>query len=210
MRATEILRHEHRLIEKMLNTLDQLVSGSEAELLSRASALQDCLEFFIAFADQRHHAKEEDLLFPAMEAKGFSTDSGPTVVMRSEHVEGRALTAALKEAVSPLSDARRVRSLALQYTHFLREHIGKEDHCLFPMADALIGPATDADLQVGFARVDDQLRGSPLWKRWEALGVVLEPTASIPSPVTKSSCCSTGSKTGPEVSRARVAGRERP
>jgi hemerythrin-like domain-containing protein len=209
MKPTEILRSEHRLIERMLDVLDRLVAGSDADLHSRASALQDCLEFFIRFADQRHHAKEEELLFPVMEARGFSTGSGPTAVMRSEHVEGRALTAALNQAVSAPMDCTGVRKLARQYTSFLREHIGKEDHCLFPMADALMDEETDGELTRAFARVDEKLAASALWSRWEALGVALGTDGRVPAGRSGSGCCSTQKKAGPGMSRAPVAGRER-
>ncbi len=52
------------------------------------------------FADQCHHGKEEDLLFPAMEAAGIPRESGPIGVMLEEHNIGRQYVRGMAEAVS--------------------------------------------------------------------------------------------------------------
>ena len=90
MKPTEILSGEHRVIEQVLTCLERIAEQCAAEgRLDRTSAEQ-ALEFFRNFADRCHHGKEEVHLFPALEAKGFPRDGGPTGVMLHEHDQGRA------------------------------------------------------------------------------------------------------------------------
>jgi hemerythrin-like domain-containing protein len=143
MKVTDILMDEHRVIEQVLNCLEKLADRCEAgEKLDGTSALE-ALEFFRNFADRCHHGKEEGHLFPLLEARGFGRQSGPTSVMRHEHEEGRGLVAAMARDVERDTPREFVRH-ARTYVSLLREHIGKEDHCLFPMAAGILS-GTDAE-----------------------------------------------------------------
>ena len=62
-----------------------------------AADLDDAMDFIKTFADSCHHAKEEDLLFPAMGEAGFPSRGGPVGVMLMEHEQGRAGDLALVE-----------------------------------------------------------------------------------------------------------------
>ena len=85
MKPTEILSAEHRVIEQVLNCLEKMAAQAEKTgTLDKVSAT-DAVNFFRTFADQCHHGKEEAHLFPAMEAKGFPRQGGPTGVMLHEH-----------------------------------------------------------------------------------------------------------------------------
>ncbi len=143
MKATEILKQEHRLIEQVLDCLDEaacrLDDGEEID----ADFFIDAAEFVAVFSDGSHHRKEEDILFVAMTAKDMPQDSGPVAVMLQEHVEGRRLTAAFRSAAEQMktgdtSAAMDVIHNAMDYVNLLREHIFKEDNVLFPMADQLL------------------------------------------------------------------------
>jgi hemerythrin-like domain-containing protein len=143
MKATDILTDEHRVIEQVLTCLEKLADRCEAGgAFDRASALE-ALDFFRNFADRCHHGKEEGHLFPLLEARGVRREGGPTGVMLHEHEEGRGLLAAMARAVerdAPGEFARHARA----YTRLLREHIRKEDQCLFPMAAGILS-GTDAE-----------------------------------------------------------------
>jgi hemerythrin-like domain-containing protein len=153
MKATDILMDEHRVIEQVLNCLQKLAERCAAgETLDGVSALQ-ALDFFRAFADRCHHGKEEGHLFPLLEARGFARQSGPTGVMVHEHEQGRELVAAMAEAVernAPGEFARHARS----YIRLLRDHIRKEDHCLFPMAAGILSSADAESLALRFEHVE--------------------------------------------------------
>lgn len=138
MKLLDILRQEHRLIERGLSILDRLANRAEARKELDAAIVQQLVDFFRQFADECHHYKEEHVLFPEMERHGFSPVAGPTAVMRYEHEEGRkhirAMLRSAQHGDDPESVARFVHH-ARCYSRLLRNHIAKEEQCLFSMAE---------------------------------------------------------------------------
>ena len=174
MRPTEVLANEHRVIELVLDCLDAMAARCEKEGRLDDVAARQAIDFFRSFADRCHHAKEENQLFPMMETRGFSPDAGPTAVMRHEHVEGRGHVAEMELAVPGASagdEAARSRWLraARGYSAMLREHIRKEDHCLFPMADQTLLPTDQEELVRQFERVESEEIGDGVHERYVAL-----------------------------------------
>lgn len=135
-----VLRNEHRVIVRVLGVLERLVERSERGDGFEYAALRRCVEFFRLFADLCHHAKEEDLLFPVLEARGVPREGGPIGVMLYEHSVARKLTKEMGEALDGVegggADAEaRFRQTARQYHDLLTNHIDKEDNVLFTMGD---------------------------------------------------------------------------
>jgi hemerythrin-like domain-containing protein len=100
------------------------------------------LGFLTGFADAHHHGKEEEILFPALEEAGFPRDAGPVGVMLHEHVQGRGLIAALREAApraggSP-DERAQFAATARAYAQLLSAHIDKENQVLFRIAEQAI------------------------------------------------------------------------
>ena len=149
MEAAKILMEEHRVIERVLTSLEVAAARLKAGEEIRPGFFLTAAEFIKKFADRSHHNKEEGVLFPAMEKAGIPNEGGPIGVMLAEHQEGRRLTAAMREAADKLAagDAtarEQVVDNALQYVVLLRAHIAKEDGILYPMADrAIQGPARE-------------------------------------------------------------------
>lgn len=139
-KPTQILRDEHRVIERVLTALEGLTKRSVA------GSLEDwkkALDFFRNFADQCHHLKEEKVLFPAMEEHGIPSEGGPIGMMLAEHEEGRSYVRAMLAAVTLIDSKQEAATASLlksadAYIRLLREHIQKEDEILFPMADGVI------------------------------------------------------------------------
>lgn len=103
MKPTEVLMQEHRVIELVLSCLDRMADNCDAGLPLDIEAATQAIDFFRVFADKCHHGKEEDLLFPLMEAKGFPRDGGPTGVMLHEHELGRRQVRSMEDAVKETS-----------------------------------------------------------------------------------------------------------
>ncbi len=165
MRPTAILRDEHRIIEQVLNCLERMAELTEQGQSLDVEAAHQAIDFIRTFADHCHHAKEEDLLFPLMEQKGFSRAQGPTGVMLYEHEQGRQLVRAMSDAVTKYSGgaahaAREFPTAARAYVALLRQHIQKEDHCLFAMADQAFTPDEQQALEQAFDRVEREKIGS--------------------------------------------------
>ena len=161
MKATEILSGEHRIIEQVLDCLEMIASdAADRGRLDQTSA-KEALDFFRNFADRCHHGKEETHLFSAMEAKGFPREGGPTGVMLYEHEQGRAHVRGMADAIVQAAAGNR-EAVALFATHaygyigLLREHIEKEDHCLFGMANRTLTEDDQQGLLAAFEHVEHE------------------------------------------------------
>jgi hemerythrin-like domain-containing protein len=91
---------------------------------------------------RRHFSREEDILFPAFEARtGMS--GGPTFVMRGEHQQMNHLLAEMRDALER-SDSTAYLGLSETLLMLMRQHNVKEENILYPMADqALAGEQVD-------------------------------------------------------------------
>lgn len=165
MKPTDILSSEHRVIEQVLNCLEKMVEiGVHDQKLDTAAAAA-AIDFFRNFADRCHHDKEETYLFPMMEKKGFSRDNGPTGVMLYEHEQGRAHVRGMKEAIDAIEKGNQnaLQSFlnhAKSYIDLLRQHIQKEDHCLFSMANSSMNAEDQNYLLTMFDRVEKEEIGA--------------------------------------------------
>ncbi len=184
MRATEILMEEHRVIEVVLDCLERLAERCAAEGHLDAGAALRALDFFRHFADRCHHGKEEDYLFRLLEDRGVRRDSGPTGVMLHEHEQGRRHVAAMAGAIPAAAEDAAARadfvSHARQYVRLLREHIRKEDHCLFPMADSALGEGDRAALLDAFVRVEEKEIGEGVHEHYLRLADGLADHLGVP------------------------------
>jgi hemerythrin-like domain-containing protein len=165
MRATDILRDEHRVIEQVLSCLEVLADGARVAGALDGAAARDALDFFQHFADGCHHAKEEACLFPALESRGFDPHQGPTGVMRVEHVLGRHYLRALRSDLEAVAQGdapavSRFAENAAAFARLLREHIAKEDQRLFPMADRTLSDRDQQALLGSFEQVEGHEAGA--------------------------------------------------
>lgn len=179
MRAIAVLMEEHRLIERVLDALETAAGALERGEAIRPGFFLDAAEFIAGFADGCHHHKEEDVLFGAIVASGMPANQGPIPVMLGEHEEGRAFTRAMRAAAGRLvagdsTAARQVVANARGYVGLLRDHIGKEDEVLFPMADHILSDDRHEAVLADFARIgrEDAKTGAP--ERFRALANQLE------------------------------------
>ena len=84
-----------------------------------------------------HHKREENVLFPEVEAEGVT---GPTRIMRIEHDELRKKKRALKElgeAVATIDFEEyksKLKKISGAIVYELRDHIFKENYILYPTA----------------------------------------------------------------------------
>ena len=183
MKATEILMDEHRVIEHVLTTLEKAAGCLESGLM-RPGFFVDAAEFIKGFADGCHHKKEEGVLFVAMVAHGVPDRGGPVGVMLAEHEQGRAFTRAMHAAAKKweagdLSARSEVARNTLGYVVLLRQHIYKEDNVLFPMADRVIPPESQAKVAEDFERVEHEETGAGVHEKYLALAEKLEKEVGV-------------------------------
>jgi len=159
MKSLEILVHEHRVIEQVLNSLEKILERCGTDGKLDQTSAQQALDFFRTFADRCHHGKEEAHLFPLLESRGLGSGCGPVAVMRREHELGRlyvqGMDAVLEAAAKGEPEAVRWFTLHGQsYIRLLREHIGKEDHCLFVRAESVMNVQDDDTLQAAYGQFE--------------------------------------------------------
>lgn len=181
MRPTEILTAEHRVIERVLTCLERMAGRARGDARIDVESAREAIDFLRGFADRCHHAKEEEQLFPLMEANGFSPHQGPTAVMRHEHTVGRELIARMDEAVAR-EEVGTFGTAVDAYVALLREHIRKEDHCLFPMADQTLDAAQHEALLRSFETVEREEIGEGVHERYLAIAERLGERFGVPAP----------------------------
>lgn len=172
--ATEVLRHEHEAILKMLDVTEKVANGLERGEAVRPEVLANLQEFFRLFADQCHHGKEENLLFPLLEQKGVLRAGGPIGVLLHEHEAGRALVRQMGDAArgteSGLAGSgSRWAEVARGYAALLRGHIDKENNVLFMMAERLLTPGEQEQLAEDFEKLEVNKMGVGTHERLHAM-----------------------------------------
>lgn len=183
MGPTEALVREHEDIRTMLAVVMEMCRRLESGQRVEPDHLTQAVEFIQGYADRYHHAKEEDLLFPAMERHGYPRDGGPVGVMLAEHDEGRGYVRAAGQAVQGYregdQEAGRIIAANLRnYAGMLDSHIEKENNVLYPMADEAFTPDDQAELQRRFDDVNAAGDAPARYERFQ--GILRELKAAYP------------------------------
>ena len=185
MKATDVLMEEHRVIERVLDSLlvvaDRLAHGGAV----RPGFFLDVADFASGFADGCHHRKEEGVLFPTLTQHGMPAEMGPIAVMLHEHDAGRTYVRQLRDAAKRLDSgdnraAPQVVHAARGYAALLRDHIAKEDEVLFPMAADMIPAPVQDDMLAAFEHVEHDETGPHAHTRFLELAQRLQQEAGKP------------------------------
>jgi len=178
--ATEALKQDHRVIERVLAVLEKLTEGStEAPLETWGKAL----DFIRGFADRCHHLKEEQILFPALEKRGIPLEGGPIGIMLLEHEEGRAYVRAMADALTLAEkDPEAAKATLVEngraYLRLLKDHIRKEDQILFHMADEALSQEEQKGLVRDFEEHEEKEIGIGVHEKYLRMAQELEDAQS--------------------------------
>ena len=174
IKSLEILMSEHRLIEQVLNSLEKIVDRCGKDGRLDKESAQQALDFCRTFADRCHHGKEEAQLFPVLETRGMGSPCGPLAVMRREHELGRlyiqGMAGVLDAAAAGDPDAVRwFIQHGQSYIRLLREHIGKEDHCLFANAESVLTADDDRQLTAAYEKFEAEEMGQGTHEKYASI-----------------------------------------
>ncbi len=137
--ATANLENDHVHILKLTSIMERITRSGSPD----TGHIETVIDIIRNFADGIHHSKEESLLFPKLEEKGFSPYQGPVAVMLHEHVEGRNYVKGIVENLSLYMEGDKEALKAIYtnmtgYSKLLENHIAKENNVLFRMADNVL------------------------------------------------------------------------
>lgn len=158
MDSIQVMMNEHQQILRVLDALDGF-AATPRDAPADKLELEHFVTFIREYADERHHGKEEHVLFTAMIRNGFPPEAGPVGMMQLEHQELRELVKVLRDLAeqdAPWSpdDQERLLDAARSYASMLREHIMKEDEMLYPMAMEQLPPQVQDEVDVECAALD--------------------------------------------------------
>jgi hemerythrin-like domain-containing protein len=148
------LMWEHRLIERLIHTLETQIHKIRAEHTINGVFIDTAVDFIRTYADRTHHGKEEDILFRDLSKRPLSPEHKTTMdELVNEHVQARKMTQRLVEAnerflhgdVKALHD---IEEHLIALTTFYPHHIEKEDkNFFFPCMEYFSPPEQDAMLK---------------------------------------------------------------
>lgn len=130
----DFLGSDHRTCD------DLFASAEEAVAQKNWDAARDLFERFQE-AMAHHFVMEEDVLFPAFEARSGNS-MGPTQVMRMEHAQMRDLLQDMARAAAA-SDVDGYLGLSETLNMLMQQHNLKEENMLYPMSDRVMGGERD-------------------------------------------------------------------
>jgi hemerythrin-like domain-containing protein len=175
MLATENLMKEHQLILKYVDLMERyaefgLKNLNGPFLFEKAGCF---IQFIHEFADDFHHAKEEDILFRYLDVPGVLTHCNPVPQMLFEHNKAREFVRNMENALQT-KDINMLVLNAEQYAKLLKEHIYKEDNILYPMAERGLSDDAKSSLLREYSDTDNRLDSHAIWRKYEILCTELE------------------------------------
>jgi hemerythrin-like domain-containing protein len=173
---TQQLAAEHEYVKLVVGAMDDEVAFIERTGRVHIPRVAQMIDFTRNFTDGDHHAKEEKLLFPLLEAR--SAAAGGTVsVLLSEHEAARGCIRAIDAALPDAESSEEARGVIVEnlklYAFLLPLHIGKEDSVLFPLADEVLDEDDRRYLEAEFARVEAEEGSAAVRDRYHAMAQAL-------------------------------------
>jgi hemerythrin-like domain-containing protein len=139
LRLLDDLRREHERIEPVLGSL-QAYAAARASGTAGPEDAAAYLAFFRLYAGRYHHAREEEILLPALvERAELPADRGPIPsLLRQHHEMAQDLEAAAAllthQTLAPPQAAALVEAVT-RYAHALLRHIDAENSVLLPESE---------------------------------------------------------------------------
>jgi hemerythrin-like domain-containing protein len=160
MQARAPLMIEHRLIERMLSVIKDVLAKIETKHNVDPVFVDIAVDFIRVYADRTHHGKEEDILFRELNNKSLTPEDRQIMTeLIEEHVFGRKTTKALVEANTRYrnGDETALADIAANLktlTEFYPRHIEKEDKKFFPSSRTYFSEEEDQAILAKFWEFD--------------------------------------------------------
>ncbi len=163
MQARGPLMIEHRLIERMILVIEEILIQIESTCEVDPVLVDTAVDFTRMYADRTHHGKEEGILFRDLSKRSLSAEDLHIMSeLIEEHVFGRRTTKALIEANTRYrsGDASAVADIVSELrtlVEFYPKHIEKEDRVFFPASMAYFTNEEDQAMLAEFWEFDRKM-----------------------------------------------------
>ena len=156
----DILRDEHRNIEKLLLVLDRELSVFNRAERPDYHVVQSVIEYFQDYPDSCHHPKE-DMIFAKLKARDPVT-AASIGDLEAEHGKGSKRLARVARTVEGvLADREILRdtvdAIIRDFIDHERRHMAMEERVLFPAAMRVLLPQDWAEIRAKLAARKDPL-----------------------------------------------------
>jgi hemerythrin-like domain-containing protein len=121
---------DHRDCDARWADVEELLDAGDIELAQTTWQKYDS-------SMRRHLAMEEEVLFPAFDAKSGMAGGGPVAVMKMEHRQMEGLLDQIGEAVEA-GEAEKAMDLGDTLLMLVQQHNVKEEGMLYPAAESLL------------------------------------------------------------------------
>jgi hemerythrin-like domain-containing protein len=166
MQMSEALIKEHKLIRRALAVLENMADRAEHGTMPDRHDINALLLFLHYFADECHQAKEETILFPALERSGTTFRGEASVRTKlqgliHEHSGERSLIEETQRRLfsdTPSDFLGTARSVI----RILYNHSIEEEKKLFPLAEQVLTPDEAAQVTLQMEQADAKFGRSQL------------------------------------------------
>lgn len=156
------LRNDHRVIQQVVAGMSAVAELLDSGKQVDPSVLADLVQFLRVFADQCHHEKEEQYLFPLLATKANVSTKHELESLEREHRSAQQLVGQLAKVAAvyvqnPAAVRYRLVDLLQQLVELYPAHIWKEDFLLFPLAQQSLSTTEQQGLQEKFEDVEREV-----------------------------------------------------
>ncbi|MGD9264390.1 MAG: hemerythrin domain-containing protein [Lysobacterales bacterium] len=137
---------DHRDCEARWVDVEELLDANDIEMARAAWRKYEASMY-------RHLAMEEEVLLPAIDAKGGEADEAVIGIINAEHEQMRVLLEQISAAIQS-EDADQAIELGDTLLMLLQQHNESEENLLYPMAQDLLADEWD-DLSTALAEYED-------------------------------------------------------
>jgi len=183
MLATDILKTEHVILERVLVTLDLAAVGAAHQKEVRPGFFIDAYGFVLDFTEGYHFKKEEEVLFKLLIDHGLPVEGGELGSLIEDHQQSHRYIRAMLDAAKLWEEGdREARAEVIWatsgYTSLLHTHITRENNVLFNLVAQETSKAEQAQMAEEFEKINLLVSGENLHEKYLKVAIAMEKEAS--------------------------------
>lgn len=176
MKVTEILEHEHRVIQQVASSCGVCAEAMRSGTKVPTDVLESIVDFFGKYGDH-YHRQEEEILLSMLREKEVPFGGGPIALIDYENHKRRTLVDQLSSAVlAHVTSGGATKGMLIEtldaLAEFFPSHIWKKDYLLLPMAERVLSEEDKTTLADLFHMIDS-MKGAEAQKAVEGFNAAL-------------------------------------